>query len=37
VNTVNLFLSIAKMRKTNHKRGYYPLIYDKSGFEIVMD
>jgi KaiC/GvpD/RAD55 family RecA-like ATPase len=36
-NTVNLFLGVAKMRKTNHKRGYYPLIYDKNGFEIVTD
>ena len=36
-NTVNLFLSVAKMRKTNHKRSYYPLIYDKNGFEIVTD
>jgi KaiC/GvpD/RAD55 family RecA-like ATPase len=36
-NTVNLFMSVAKMRKTNHKRGYYPLIYDKNGFEIVTD
>jgi circadian clock protein KaiC len=36
-NMVNLFLSVAKMRKTNHKRGYYPLIYDKTGFEIVTD
>jgi len=36
-NTVNLFLGIAKMRKTNHKRGYYPLMYDKTGFEIVTD
>ncbi|MDG6221495.1 MAG: ATPase domain-containing protein [Candidatus Thermoplasmatota archaeon] len=33
--TVNLFLSIMKMRSTKHKRGYFPLIYDKKGFEIV--
>lgn len=33
--SVNLFLSIVKMRQTNHKRGYYPLIFDKDGFEIV--
>jgi len=36
-NTVNLFLSVVKMRETQHKRGYYPLIFDKSGFEVVMD
>jgi len=36
-NSVNLFLSIAKMRKSKHKRGYFPLIYDKKGFEIVVD
>lgn len=36
-STVNLFLSIVKMRKTGHKRGYFPLIYDKRGFEIVTD
>ena len=34
-NTVNLFLSIVKMRQTSHKRGYYPMIFDKDGFEIV--
>ncbi|MFO7991372.1 MAG: ATPase domain-containing protein [Thermoplasmata archaeon] len=33
-NNVNLFLSVMKMRKTNHSRDYYPLIYDK-GFELV--
>ena len=33
--TVNLFLSVMKMRSTKHKRGYFPLIYDKRGFEIV--
>ena len=32
---VNLFLSIMKMRSTKHKRGYFPLIYDKSGFEVI--
>ena len=36
-NTVNLFLGIAKMRKTGHKRGWFPLIYDRKGFEIVTD
>lgn len=32
---VNLFVSIVKMRKTNHRRGYFPLIFDKNGFELV--
>lgn len=32
---VNLFLSIVKMRKTGHKRGYFPLIFMDGGFEIV--
>jgi len=32
---VNLFLSIVKMRKTRHKRGYFPLIFDEGGFEVV--
>jgi circadian clock protein KaiC len=36
-NTVNLFLSVVKMRQTQHKRGYYPLIFDKHGFELVAD
>ena len=36
-NQVNLYLAVTKMRKTNHKRGYYPLIFDKRGFEIVTD
>ncbi|MEW5936493.1 MAG: ATPase domain-containing protein [Candidatus Thermoplasmatota archaeon] len=35
---VNLFLSTVKMRKTNHERNYFPLIFDPStGFEIVTD
>jgi KaiC/GvpD/RAD55 family RecA-like ATPase len=34
---VNLFLSTVKMRKTAHKRGYHPLIFDQSGFEVVGD
>lgn len=34
---VNLFLSVVKMRKTNHDRSYYPLIFDEKGFEIVVD
>ncbi len=36
-NTVNLYLSVVKMRQTNHKRGYMPLILDKDGFEIVAE
>jgi len=24
-----------KMRKTAHRRGYYPLIFDEGGFEVV--
>ena len=27
-NNVNLFLGVVKMRKTAHRRGYYPLIFD---------
>lgn len=34
---VNLFLSVFKMRKTNHDRGYYPLLFDGSRFEIITD
>ncbi len=36
-NNVNLFSSIVKMRKTAHKRGYFPLIYDRKGFEMVVE
>ncbi len=32
---VNLFLGVVKMRKTPHRRGYFPLIFDESGFEVV--
>ncbi|MFQ6107472.1 MAG: RAD55 family ATPase [Thermoplasmata archaeon] len=32
---VNLFLSVVKMRKTAHKRGYFPLIFVDGGFETV--
>jgi KaiC/GvpD/RAD55 family RecA-like ATPase len=32
---VNLFMGIVKMRKTHHERGYFPLIFDKDGFELV--
>ena len=34
---VKLWLSIVKMRQTNHKRNYLPLIFDKDGFEVVTD
>ncbi|MFO7619294.1 MAG: ATPase domain-containing protein [Thermoplasmata archaeon] len=34
---VNLFLSVFKMRKTNHDRSYYPLMFDGSKFEIVTE
>ncbi len=34
-NSVNLFLGVAKMRKTAHRRGYFPLIFDRTGFEVV--
>lgn len=33
---VNLYLSVVKMRKTAHSRGYFPLIYDEGGFELVV-
>ncbi len=36
-SSVNLFLSVVKMRKSNHRRGYFPLILDMNGFEIVTD
>jgi len=34
---VNLFLSVFKMRKTNHDRSYYPLLFDGTKFEIITD
>lgn len=36
-NVVNLYLGVAKMRKTNHSRGYLPLIFDTKGFELVTE
>jgi len=33
--SVNLFLSVIKLRRTHHPRDYFPVIFDKSGFEIV--
>lgn len=35
--TVNLYLGIAKMRKTVHRRGYFPLIFEDGKFELVID
>ncbi len=32
---VNLFLSVVKMRTTNHDRAYYPLLVSEGNFEIV--
>lgn len=37
VNAVNLYLGIMKMRKTFHKRSYFPLLFENSAFEIVVD
>lgn len=34
-NATNLYLGIVKLRKTNHPRGFFPLIYDNGRFEIV--
>jgi KaiC/GvpD/RAD55 family RecA-like ATPase len=34
---VNLYLGVAKMRKTNHFRKYCPLIFDQNGFEVNTD
>ncbi|MEM4160592.1 MAG: ATPase domain-containing protein [Thermoplasmata archaeon] len=34
---VNLFLGVTKMRRTNHRRGYFPLIFGKGKFELVID
>jgi KaiC/GvpD/RAD55 family RecA-like ATPase len=36
-DNVNLYLGVAKMRKTNHSRKYCPLIFDQNGFEINTD
>ena len=36
-DSVNLYLCVNKMRKTNHKRTYTPLIFDTNGFEIISD
>jgi KaiC/GvpD/RAD55 family RecA-like ATPase len=34
---VNLFLSVFKMRKTNHDRSYYPLLFDGAKFEMITE
>lgn len=34
--SVDLYFSVVKLRKTAHRRGYFPLIYDAEGFELVM-
>jgi KaiC/GvpD/RAD55 family RecA-like ATPase len=34
---VNLYLSVVKMRKTDHDRTYFPLIFEGNAFEIVAD
>ena len=36
-SVVNLYLGAAKMRKTSHKRTYFPLICEQGGMEIVTD
>lgn len=33
----NLFVGVLKLRKTNHQKGYFPLLYEKNAFEIVTD
>lgn len=33
----NLFMAVLKMRKSNHQRGYFPLLYSKGSFEIITD
>ncbi len=34
---VNLYLSVVKMRKTNHDRSYFPLMFEGNKFEIITD
>jgi KaiC/GvpD/RAD55 family RecA-like ATPase len=36
-SVVNLYLGIAKMRRTSHKRTYFPLICERGGMEMVTD
>ena len=34
-SSTNLYLGVVKMRKTNHPRGFFPLMYENGKFEIV--
>lgn len=34
---VNLYFGIAKMRRTNYRRGFFPLIFNNGKFELVID
>lgn len=34
-SSISLYIAVAKMRKTNHDRNYFPFIVTKQGFEIV--
>ena len=36
-NRVSLYISVPKMRMTDHPKSYFPLIFDETGFDIVMD
>jgi len=36
-DNLNLYLAIAKMRKTKCNRKYFPLIFDQNGFEVNID
>jgi circadian clock protein KaiC len=36
-NVVNLFLGVSKMRMTNHSRGYFPMLFEHGGFELVTE
>lgn len=33
----NLYIGVPKMRKTNHPRRYFPIIFEQGHFEIVVD
>jgi circadian clock protein KaiC len=35
-NNTNLFFGVVKLRKTNHPRGYFPLLFENGQFEIVI-
>lgn len=34
---VNLYFSVVKMRKTNHDRTYFPILFEGTEFEIITD